>query len=1188
MSTKKYKFHFLLVIIILLVMLFGCAKTNNIKIHFETNGGSNVPSLILEDGETFTIPSEPSKAGYVFEGWFFDSTFEKEVTVTSILEHLIDNEVIRYAKWMSELELQLKEIYLLTINAGAFNGTYEEWLEAFRGPQDVPGEDGISAYEKYLENYPDYKGTEEKWIIDLIYGNLNIDGFVEIDFDNNGGTIVEPQTIKKYTTIIKPQDPEKEGYEFLYWSYLNNPWIFYGYFASTNITLKANYDLISYDISYILDGGFNNEQNPDTYTIENDTFTLLDPEKEGYTFVGWTFIGQDVPLKNPTIENGSLGDLEFSAHWYQLNESQYNSENTIPDDHGILDTLYALEIFDDETFVFVTITLYSNGDLISVAEAGTIYDLTDGLYRLDFSSEIIEPLYIIIEEDAMYFSDEAGNILDGNFGNNGDGITDDPNIEYDSFGYGYINLLSLDNGVKMQKLYEDLYQLNVEFNESTTNFENINNDFLFMTIDCEDYELLVDDVLKTVKVFKLDYPEFYWLSNTTMVEGSRVNLFLIEVYASNSHKALVDQAIQIMIDDLESLIDNTMGELMVTKIIHDYLIDRVDYSYEEDGITPENDYWAHNIEGVALGTGAVCEAYAEAFDYLLEYFGINSILITGQSNSDNHMWNLVSIDGVYYFFDVTWDDKGEKETSYAYFGGSFEFFAPTHTFDQSSSLGVDFLYDLPSVSTDVITLVKLYENDLFIDYFVSIDHALDRMDNQDSDYVLSFHSYESYGPILWSSSVREYSIKNTIMPTVKSITFLGDHINLGNGYFTASFIYLNDHLIFNSDVILRNMRFYNKKIDEVEFNIGNHTLNFEGYHNQFGSNILIIGSLGSVINSFVEYENEIYASIDINIMNLYGPIVLRGLNNSIVKVNQNNLNGYLRVYGEVKSLTIKDLYLFQYSAILNLDNVINTVVNIENIHNYPGAHANDKSYIIVRLSDIANIPIINITGSLDNIKLQYWFMSTISYVSTDLDGNEINRWEVETDLREYIHRPILYAPNLPYENFYFRLSNDYDFKELFDKDLDGNFSLERLFYEEIVNNELIKVISWDDDQPTEYVVPNGVTAIKAYALSNYLNLTNIVFPDSLITIETYGLFGLNGITEVYLPTSLTTIEEFGIYGLSKLISIYIPLSVKNMGMGAITYCNEAIIYVEATEKPIGWVNEWNYQGGSPVEWGYTG
>ena len=81
-----------------------------------------------------------------------------------------------------------------------------------------------------------------------------------------------------------------------------------------NVTVRAHFTLIQYNISYVLDGGTNAEGNPHTYHIE-DTFTLAAPTREGYDFIGWTYGEGTEPEKEVTIPAGRTGELAFTAHW---------------------------------------------------------------------------------------------------------------------------------------------------------------------------------------------------------------------------------------------------------------------------------------------------------------------------------------------------------------------------------------------------------------------------------------------------------------------------------------------------------------------------------------------------------------------------------------------------------------------------------------------------------------------------------------------------------------------------------------------------------------------------------------------------------------------------------------------------------------------------------------------------------
>ena len=132
-----------------------------------------------------------------------------------------------------DLTKQLRSFYTLSQTANAFDGTYEEWLASIQGPAGKDGrevlfqiasgyiqwkytgdtswsnlieltslvgpkgEDGFngkSAYEIYLENFPDYIGDEQKWLNDLITGNLinqqpgnYIDGLILSSITYQGG-----------------------------------------------------------------------------------------------------------------------------------------------------------------------------------------------------------------------------------------------------------------------------------------------------------------------------------------------------------------------------------------------------------------------------------------------------------------------------------------------------------------------------------------------------------------------------------------------------------------------------------------------------------------------------------------------------------------------------------------------------------------------------------------------------------------------------------------------------------------------------------------------------------------------------------------------------------------------------------------------------------------------------------------
>ena len=76
---------------------------------------------------------------------------------------------------------------------------------------------------------------------------------------------------------------------------------------------KVEVERLYYNISYVLYGGTNAEENPATYT-ENDSVDLLKPVREGYVFDGW-FSDVELTQEVKGIAAGETGDKVFYAKW---------------------------------------------------------------------------------------------------------------------------------------------------------------------------------------------------------------------------------------------------------------------------------------------------------------------------------------------------------------------------------------------------------------------------------------------------------------------------------------------------------------------------------------------------------------------------------------------------------------------------------------------------------------------------------------------------------------------------------------------------------------------------------------------------------------------------------------------------------------------------------------------------------
>ena len=86
-----------------LITLSACVvKTPplELKIHFNSNGGTLIQSIVYDGQQMITIPSNPTKEGYTFDGWYWDNTtFVTPFTTNSLLNEPLEDDLIVYAKW---------------------------------------------------------------------------------------------------------------------------------------------------------------------------------------------------------------------------------------------------------------------------------------------------------------------------------------------------------------------------------------------------------------------------------------------------------------------------------------------------------------------------------------------------------------------------------------------------------------------------------------------------------------------------------------------------------------------------------------------------------------------------------------------------------------------------------------------------------------------------------------------------------------------------------------------------------------------------------------------------------------------------------------------------------------------------------------------------------------------------------
>lgn len=176
-----------------------------------------------------------------------------------------------------------------------------------------------------------------------------------------------------------------------------------------------------------------------------------------------------------------------------------------------------------------------------------------------------------------------------------------------------------------------------------------------------------EDVLYCVKY---DHPLFYFIENTTFnvtyEDGKKTILPVIaEEFCKGSVRQEYNAKIKNIINDFESKAQNLTSNKDIIKMVHDTIARELDYAYTEDGVTPKDNAYVHNISCYVSGAKeAVCDGYTNTMAAVLNYLDVENIIVTGWGKNDRkgqkeaHAWNLVRLsNGKYYFVDITWDDQ---------------------------------------------------------------------------------------------------------------------------------------------------------------------------------------------------------------------------------------------------------------------------------------------------------------------------------------------------------------------------------------------------------------------------------------------------------------------------------------------------------------------------------------------------
>ncbi len=152
-----------------------------------------------------------------------------------------------------------------------------------------------------------------------------------------------------------------------------------------------------------------------------------------------------------------------------------------------------------------------------------------------------------------------------------------------------------------------------------------------------------------------DHPEIFWVHNhekiyKTTYSDSDYCTFTPGYIYTESEISEIQNAMEAGFQEVSSLIPADVSDYEKVRIVYTYVIDNTQYQASDDD---------QSIAGVFWKKEAVCAGYAGAVQYLLERIGVPCIYVDGstQGSTEGHAWNIVKLDGEYYYVDATNGDQ---------------------------------------------------------------------------------------------------------------------------------------------------------------------------------------------------------------------------------------------------------------------------------------------------------------------------------------------------------------------------------------------------------------------------------------------------------------------------------------------------------------------------------------------------
>ena len=259
--------------------LYAKWSINNYSVSFNTKGGNSIANVNANYNTKITVPTALTKNGFVFAGWYADSTY---LNTWNFATALVTKDTTLFAKWMASVTFSVQGGSNIDAILADINTTIAAPSNPFKTGYTFVG------WYKDITYTSVWDFASDIVVFDTtLFAKWTINNYT-VSFDSKGGTSITDINADYNTKISAPEAPSLTGYTFTGWykdATYSSVWNFESDVIILDRTLYAKWAINSYTLSFDSKGG----SSVSSIKINYNT-SIAAPSKPtllGYSFIAW-------------------------------------------------------------------------------------------------------------------------------------------------------------------------------------------------------------------------------------------------------------------------------------------------------------------------------------------------------------------------------------------------------------------------------------------------------------------------------------------------------------------------------------------------------------------------------------------------------------------------------------------------------------------------------------------------------------------------------------------------------------------------------------------------------------------------------------------------------------------------------------------------------------------------------------